>query len=67
MAGGSLLQKVTLFDVYVGKNLPEGMVSLALRMEFSKESGTLNETELSEVVAAIRHSVETSFAAQLRS
>lgn len=66
-AGGSLLQKVTLFDVYVGKNLPDGMVSLALRMEFSKESGTLNETELSEVVAAIRLSVETSFAAQLRS
>ncbi|MDP3486875.1 MAG: phenylalanine--tRNA ligase subunit beta, partial [Bacillota bacterium] len=66
-AGGDLLQNVTLFDVYVGKNLPQGMVSLAVRMEFSKESGTLNETELSEVITAIRQAVETTFAAQLRS
>ncbi|MBS3949047.1 MAG: phenylalanine--tRNA ligase subunit beta [Peptococcaceae bacterium] len=66
-AAGNLLQNVTLFDVYVGKNLPQGMVSLALRMEFSKDSGTLNETELSEVIVAIRQAVEASFAAQLRS
>ena len=66
-AGGNLLQNVTLFDVYLGKNLPQGMVSLALRMEFSKESGTLNETELSDAILAIRQAVEASFAAQLRS
>lgn len=66
-SGGELLRSVVLFDVYTGQNLPQGMVSLAFRMEFAKSTGTLTENDLNDAQREIRQAVEQSFKASLRS
>lgn len=41
-----LLENVAIFDVYTGKNLPEGMKSLGLRFAYRSTDRTLTEEEI---------------------
>lgn len=60
------LKNVNLFDVYEGKNLPEGKKSYALSFELLNEEKTLEEKEISEVMNSLIKSFEKEFSAELR-
>jgi phenylalanyl-tRNA synthetase beta chain len=48
-AGGELLRKASVFDVYEGQQVPEGKRSLALRLEFAAPDRTLTDAEVAGV------------------
>jgi phenylalanyl-tRNA synthetase beta chain len=52
-AGGDLLTDVTVFDVYEGEQVPAGMRSLALRLEFRAPDRTLTDAEVADLRPAI--------------
>ena len=60
-AGGALLAKVGVFDVYRGAQVGEGRVSLALALEFRAPDRTLTDEEVTarreKIVAALRDRV----------
>jgi len=60
------LQSVLLFDVYEGKNLPEGKVSLAIRLTFGRFDRTLTDTEVSAAVEKIVAALAKELGASLR-
>ncbi|CAG5076502.1 phenylalanine--tRNA ligase subunit beta [Parvicella tangerina] len=61
-----LLKRVSLFDVYEGKNLPEGKKSYALRFVLHDESKTLKDKEIEKSMERIQSALEKSFNIQLR-
>jgi phenylalanyl-tRNA synthetase beta chain len=52
-AGGELLERLRLFDVYRGEQVGEGSKSLALRLEFRAPDRTLTDEEVADVRARI--------------
>lgn len=60
------LKAINLFDVYEGKNLPEGKKSYALSFELLNEEKTLEEKEISEVMNSLIKTFQKEFAAELR-
>ena len=60
------LKAINLFDVYEGKNLPEGKKSYALSFELLNESKTLEDKEITEVMNALIKSFQKEFSAELR-
>lgn len=63
---GKHLLDVILFDVYEGKNLPEGKKSYAVRFILQDENKTLNDKQIDKDMAAIQHELESALSAQLR-
>ena len=61
------LKNINLFDVYEGKNLPEGKKSYAMSFELSNEEKTLEEKEITEVMSSLINTFKKEFAAELRS
>lgn len=61
-----LLKSVSVFDVYQGKNLPEGKKSYALKFILQDENKTLNDKEIDKVMKKIQMNLEQEFNAQLR-
>lgn len=61
-----ILKSVNLFDVYEGKNLPEGKKSYALSFELLNEEKTLEDKEITDVMDKIIKIFETKFQASLR-
>ncbi len=61
-----LLKKVQLFDVYEGKNLPEGKKSYAVKFFIQDEEKTLNDKQIDAVMQKIQKSLEHQLGAQLR-
>ena len=57
-AGGDLLERQSLVEVYTGAGIPEGKHSLTLRLVFRKLGGNLTDEEANrardEIVAALR-------------
>jgi len=53
-----LLREVRLFDVYEGKNLPEGKKSYAVSMKLQDDEKTLNDKQIDAVMAKIIKAVE---------
>jgi phenylalanyl-tRNA synthetase beta chain len=51
---GELLRSATVFDLYRGKQVPEGRKSLALRLEFRGRDRTLTDAEVAERREAIK-------------
>ncbi|HPQ45048.1 MAG TPA: phenylalanine--tRNA ligase subunit beta [Syntrophales bacterium] len=47
--GENLLEYVSIFDVYIGKGIPDGMRSLAVRFTYRSAARTLTDTEVNEV------------------
>ena len=61
-----LLKSINLFDVYEGKNLPEGKKSYALSFQFQDEHKTLVDAQIDKVMSKVINSLEKEFDAQLR-
>ena len=62
----SLLKEITLFDVYVGKNLPEGKKSYAVSFTIQDESKTLTDTQIEKIMSKLKNNFQTQLGAQLR-
>ena len=60
-----LLRDVSLFDVYEGKNLPEGKKSYAVSMQLQDNEKTLNDKQIDAVMAKIIKAVK-AIGAELR-
>ncbi|MDR3121453.1 MAG: phenylalanine--tRNA ligase subunit beta [Clostridiales bacterium] len=52
-AAGSLLETIDIFDVYTGKQVPEGKKSMAYSLLFRAEDRTLTDEEVGALVAKI--------------
>lgn len=61
------IKTINLFDVYEGKNLPEGKKSYAMSFELLNEEKTLEEKEISAVMDSLIKSFQKEFSAELRS
>jgi phenylalanyl-tRNA synthetase beta chain len=65
-ADKKILQNVNLFDVYEGKNLPEGKKSYAVSFTFQDQEQTLKDEQVDRVMENIRVSLEKELGAELR-
>ena len=52
-AGGALVERISLFDLYAGEQLPAGKRSLAFTVAFRRPGGTLTDAEVSAVLERI--------------
>ena len=62
----NLLKEVTLFDVYIGKNLPEGKKSYAISFIIQDESKTLTDSQIEKIMSKLQNNFITQLGAQLR-
>jgi phenylalanyl-tRNA synthetase beta chain len=65
-AAGDLAEEVTLFDRFVGGNIPAGHASLALRVVYRAPDRTLTDAEVDVRHAQVVAEVERQFGARLR-
>jgi phenylalanyl-tRNA synthetase beta chain len=65
-AGGELLDRSVLFDVFRGGAIPEGSKSLAFALEFRAPDRTLTDAEVEPVVATIVDRLRAELQADLR-
>ena len=60
------LTNVNLFDVYNGKNLPEGKKSYAVSYTLQDENGTLTDKQIDKIMNKLLHRYESELGAELR-
>jgi phenylalanyl-tRNA synthetase beta chain len=65
-AGGELLDRAVLFDVFTGGGLPPGHRSLAYSLAFRAQDRTLTDEEVEPALAAIVERLAAAFGATLR-
>lgn len=65
-SGGALLERVALFDLYQGPQVPAGKRSLAYTLRFRAPDRTLTDTEADDAMSKITSSVRSRFGAQVR-
>ncbi len=65
-SGSALLERVILFDVYRGRNIPDGKKSMAFGLSYRAEDRTLIESEVQEIYDGIVQRLELALSAQLR-
>ena len=61
-----LLKSVELFDVYEGKNLPEGKKSYAVNFILQDETKTLNDKQIEAIVTKLINNLKQKLGAELR-
>ncbi|WP_436416759.1 phenylalanine--tRNA ligase subunit beta [Petrimonas sp.] len=61
-----LLKDISLFDVYEGKNLPDGKKSYAVNFVLQDEEKTLNDKQIDAVMQKIQQNLERELGAMLR-
>ena len=61
-----LLKDVNLFDVYQGKNLPEGKKSYAVSFTLQDEHKTLTDKQIDKIMSKLQQSFEKQLGAELR-
>jgi len=61
-----ILQQVGLFDVYEGKNLPEGKKSYAVSFTFQDAEQTLKDEQVDKIMDQIRNELASKLGAELR-
>ena len=64
--GGKYLKNLRLFDVYEGKNLPEGTKSMAYSLAFRADDRTLTDEEVTKAINKILIAIEAAYDAKLR-
>lgn len=64
--GGDNLEAVHLFDMYTGKQVPQGYKSLAYSLVFRSEEGTLTDADIQAPVDAIVKDLKEKFGCELR-
>ncbi len=62
----SLLKDINLFDVYQGKNLPEGKKSYAVSFTIQDNTKTLTDVQIDKVMIKLQKNFETELGASLR-
>ncbi len=62
----SLLKDVNLFDVYQGKNLPEGKKSYAVSFTLQDNSKTLTDEQIDKIMSKLLKNFENELGASLR-
>jgi len=62
----SLLKDINLFDVYEGKNLPEGKKSYALSFILQDNSKTLTDEQIDKILNKLQKNFENELGATLR-
>ena len=65
-AGGNLDEKVELFDIYKGAQIPEGKKSIAYAIAYRDEKKTLTDNDVNKVHDKILRSLEHKLGATLR-
>lgn len=65
-AGGNLVEKVELFDIYKGAQIPEGKKSIAYAIAYRDEKKTLTDNDVNKVYDKILRSLEHKLGATLR-
>lgn len=60
------LKNITLFDVYEGKNLPEGKKSYAVSFTLQDDSKTLTEAQIDTIMGKLQKNFEEQLQAELR-
>lgn len=61
-----LLRDITLFDVYEGKNLPEGKKSYAISITLQDEEKTLQDKQIEAVMSKVTMNLQKKLGAELR-
>lgn len=64
--GGNLVETIELFDVYKGKQIPEGKKSIAYRIVYRANDKTLTDKDVSKVHSKILSTLEFNLGAELR-
>lgn len=64
--GGQYLEAVHLFDMYTGKQVPQGFKSLAYSLVFRSEEGTLTDADIQAPVDAIVKDLKEKLNCELR-
>lgn len=62
----SLLKDVNLFDVYQGKNLPEGKKSYAVSFTLQDSTKTLTDEQIDKIMSKLLKNMENELGASLR-
>ena len=63
----SLIQSVSVFDVYEGENIPEGKKSIAINVTIQSSEKTLTDEDLDKISQLIISTVEQKIGAKIRS
>ena len=61
-----LLKSMELFDVYEGKNLPEGKKSYAVNFILQDETKTLNDKQIEAIMSKLTTNLKNKLGAELR-
>jgi phenylalanyl-tRNA synthetase beta chain len=62
----SLIKDISLFDVYQGKNLPEGKKSYAVSFTIQDNTKTLTDVQIDKIMGKLQKNFETELGASLR-
>lgn len=65
-ADRKILKEIGLFDIYEGKNLPEGKKSYAVSFLFQDENKTLVDKQIEKIMTKIQVELESKLGASLR-
>ena len=65
-AAGTLLERVALFDLYQGPQVPEGKKSLAYTLRFRAPDRTLTDAEADDAMSRITAAVRSGLGALVR-
>jgi phenylalanyl-tRNA synthetase beta chain len=63
---GTLLEAITLFDVYMGNPIPEGQRSLAFRLHFRAPDRTLTDNDVNKIRDKIARRLQHEIGATIR-
>jgi len=63
---GKILESISLFDVYKGNQVPEGMKSVAYSLVFRASDRTLTDEEVGKAMKKITEGLNFQFGAELR-
>ena len=65
-ADKNLIKNISLFDVFIGKNIPKGKKSYGLNFNISDNSKTLSDNEIDSLMKKITKNLVKDFGAELR-
>lgn len=65
-SAGELLESVVMFDMYKGRQIPDGYKSVAYALVFRAEDRTLEDETVNKIFSKILKALENEFEAQLR-
>jgi phenylalanyl-tRNA synthetase beta chain len=65
-SGGKMLQKTDIFDIYRGKNIPNGKKSVGIMLIFQSKERTLTDKDTEKAWAKIVANLEKQVGAELR-